>query len=180
MVVESYLCRILDDYLGRVVSELGEDAELLVNSSSGGLINHSQYRAVDSLLSGPAAGVVGASIISKSCGFPNSINLDMGGTSTDVSRCSGGYSYQPSHQVGLAEVCNLALKIETVAAGEDPFVGLKMDFYEWAKSSGVLPWSCLLWIGWSSMLNRYKSSSRAIGSYPFLDSNCSSKMRKID
>lgn len=116
-VVESYLCRILEDYLDRVESELGEDGELLVNSSSGGLINRSQYRAVDSLLSGPAAGVVGASIIAKSCGFLNSINLDMGGTSTDVSRCSGGYSYQPFHQVGLAEVCNLALKIETVAAG---------------------------------------------------------------
>ena len=116
-VVESYLSRILEDYLGRVESELGEDGQLLVNSSSGGLNNCSQYRAVDSLLSGPAAGVVGASIISKSCGFPNSINLDMGGTSTDVSRFSGGYSYQPVHQVGLAEVSNLALKIETVAAG---------------------------------------------------------------
>ena len=138
--MESYLCRILDDYLDRVVSELGEDAELLVNSSSGGLINHSQYRAVDSLLSGPAAGVVGASIISKSCGFSNSINLDMGGTSTDVSRCSGGYSYQTSHQVGLAEVCNLALKIETVAAGGGSICWIEDGLLRVGpKSSGSYP-----------------------------------------
>ena len=56
---------ILDKYLNRVESGLGENGELLVNSSSGGLINRSQYRAVDSLLSGPAGGVVGASSISK-------------------------------------------------------------------------------------------------------------------
>ena len=108
---------ILDKYLNRVESGLGENGELLVNSSSGGLINRSQYRAVDSLLSGPAGGVVGASSILKRCGFARSINLDMGGTSADVSRFSGFFDYQMSHRVGEAEISNIALKLETVAAG---------------------------------------------------------------
>lgn len=116
-VVEAYLAEILEAYLDRVQGEIGEDGELLISTSSGGLINRSQYRAIDSLLSGPAAGVVGASTIAESLGFAASINLDMGGTSTDVSRYSGHFSYQPSHRIGDAKVSGLAMKLETVAAG---------------------------------------------------------------
>lgn len=116
-VVEAYLFRVLDEYLDRVEGELGQGGKLLVNTSAGGLIDRAQYRAIDSLLSGPAGGLVGASVIAKSCGHSHSINLDMGGTSTDVSRCSGSYTYQSAHQVGDAQVSNLAMKLETVAAG---------------------------------------------------------------
>ena len=116
-VVEAYLYIILYEYLNRVESELGTNGTLLVNTSAGGLIDRAQYRAIDSLLSGPAAGVVGASSIAKSCGQRDSINLDMGGTSTDVSRCSGTFAYQANHRVGDAHVTNLAMKLETVAAG---------------------------------------------------------------
>jgi 5-oxoprolinase (ATP-hydrolysing) len=86
-------------------------------SSAGGLQKRSKYRAIDSLLSGPAAGVVGAGSIAKSAGLEDFINLDMGGTSTDVSRYSGNYGYQSPHQVGDARIASTALKIETVAAG---------------------------------------------------------------
>ena len=41
----------------------------------------------------------------------------MGGTSSDVSRYSGSFAYQSSHSVGDARVANIALRIETVAAG---------------------------------------------------------------
>ena len=85
--------------------------------SSGGLQKRKNYRAIDSLLSGPAAGVVGAGAVSRSAGINNFINLDMGGTSTDVSRYSGSYSYQSPHQVGDARISSVSLKIETVAAG---------------------------------------------------------------
>ena len=45
------------------------------------------------------------------------INLDMGGTSTDVSRFSSNYSYRSIFQVGEAKLTGISLNIETVAAG---------------------------------------------------------------
>ena len=61
---------------------------MLVSSSSGGLCKRSEYRAIDSLLSGPTGGVVGAAAVARSAGLQKFINLDMGGTSSDVSRYS--------------------------------------------------------------------------------------------
>ena len=116
-VVEAYLSDVLNTYLDAVESGLGEGAELLVSSSSGGLCKRSEYRAIDSLLSGPAGGVVGAAAVARSAGLEKFINLDMGGTSSDVSRYSGSFAYQSSHSVGDARVANIALRIETVAAG---------------------------------------------------------------
>ena len=115
--VEAYLSDTLDKYLDNVNSSLTTVSKLWVMSSAGGLIQRKYYRAIDSLLSGPAGGVVGAGVIARSVGIENFINLDMGGTSTDVSRYSGNYSYQSSHQVGDARISSIALKIETVAAG---------------------------------------------------------------
>ena len=116
-VVEAYLSFVLSGYLDAVENGLGEGGKLLVCSSSGGLSRRADYRAIDSLLSGPAGGVVGASAVARSAGLNNFINLDMGGTSSDVSRYSGSFAYQSSHQVGDARVDNVAMRIETVAAG---------------------------------------------------------------
>jgi 5-oxoprolinase (ATP-hydrolysing) len=116
-VVEAYLSDVLDHYLDQVQDALGQPDSLRVMSSAGGLQKRSKYRAIDSLLSGPAAGVVGAGSIAKSAGFQDFINLDMGGTSTDVSRYSRHYGYQSPHQVGDARIASTSLKIETVAAG---------------------------------------------------------------
>ena len=116
-VVEAYLSEVLNSYLDAVENGLGQGSEVLVCSSSGGLSHRSDYRAIDSLLSGPAGGVVGASAVARSAGLENFINLDMGGTSSDVSRYSGSFAYQSRHQVGDARVDNVAMRIETVAAG---------------------------------------------------------------
>ena len=116
-VVEAYLSFVLSGYLDAVEKGLGQGGKLLVCSSSGGLSRRADYRAIDSLLSGPAGGVVGASAVARSAGLNNFINLDMGGTSSDVSRYSGSFAYQSSHQVGDARVDNVAMRIETVAAG---------------------------------------------------------------
>ncbi len=116
-VVEAYLSEVLNNYLDAVERGLGEGVELLVSSSSGGLSKRAEYRAIDSLLSGPAGGVVGAAAVARSAGLSKFINLDMGGTSSDVSRCSESFAYQSSHVVGDAKVANVALRIETVAAG---------------------------------------------------------------
>jgi 5-oxoprolinase (ATP-hydrolysing) len=116
-VVEAYLSDILDEYLNQVERSLGQGGQLWVMGSSGGLQKRYNYRAIDSLLSGPAAGVVGAGAIAQAVGVNQFINLDMGGTSTDVSRYSDSYDYHSPHQVGEARISSVSLKIETVAAG---------------------------------------------------------------
>ncbi|MBT5716249.1 MAG: 5-oxoprolinase [Opitutae bacterium] len=116
-VLEGYLYPILQQYIGNIVSGLGELGELLIMKSSGGLLNRNHYRAIDSLLSGPAGGVVGACAVAKRAGLNHFINLDMGGTSTDVSRFSGSFSYQSIQNVGDAKLVGVSMEIETVAAG---------------------------------------------------------------
>ena len=116
-VLEGYLYPILEKYLEDIISGLGELGELLIMNSSGGLFNRKHYRAIDSLLSGPAGGVVGACTVAKRAGLSQFINLDMGGTSTDVSRFSGSYSYQSIQHVGEAKLSGVSMEIETVAAG---------------------------------------------------------------
>ena len=116
-VLEGYLNPVLKEYLSHIREGLGANSQLLIMNSAGGLIGREQYRAIDSLVSGPAAGVVGASAVAKRAGVTQTINLDMGGTSTDVSRYSDCLSYQTSLEVGEAKLAGLALNIETVAAG---------------------------------------------------------------
>ena len=53
--------------------------------SSGGLIAAHRFQGKDSILSGPAGGIVGMARTAKAAGFDQVIGFDMGGTSTDVS-----------------------------------------------------------------------------------------------
>jgi 5-oxoprolinase (ATP-hydrolysing) len=90
---------------------------LLVMNSAGGLQTASAFHPKDSLLSGPAGGVVGAASIGQKAGFSNLISFDMGGTSTDVARYGGNFDYCFKLEVGNAHINSPALNIETVAAG---------------------------------------------------------------
>lgn len=118
-VVDAYLSPVVARYLERVGEALPEKARrrLRVMTSAGGLVGADRYRAKDSLLSGPAGGVVGAARIAGELGFRRMIAFDMGGTSTDVSRFDGELPYRYRQRVGDAEVAAPALAIETVAAG---------------------------------------------------------------
>jgi 5-oxoprolinase (ATP-hydrolysing) len=116
--VDAYLGPVISDYLHTVERGLGADtSDLHVMTSAGGLVGADAYRSMDSLLSGPAGGVVGAALTGHRCGRDRVIAFDMGGTSTDVSRFDGDFEYVFSHQVGPVELAVPALAIETVAAG---------------------------------------------------------------
>jgi 5-oxoprolinase (ATP-hydrolysing) len=115
---DAYLGPVIAGYLGAVKEGLGSDAESLhVMTSAGGLVDTENFRAMDSLLSGPAGGVVGAAMSGQSAGTSKVIAFDMGGTSTDVSRFDGDFEYVFDHRVGPVELAAPALAIETVAAG---------------------------------------------------------------
>ena len=116
-VVDAYLAPIIGRYLDAVESELGRAGRLQVMTSAGGLARRARFRAKDSLLSGPAGGVVGAAHCGRALGYERLVAFDMGGTSTDVSRIDGDFEYVFEHRVGGATVSAPALAIETVAAG---------------------------------------------------------------
>lgn len=115
-VVDAYLAPIMEAYLDSVQAGLPEKA-LRIMTSAGGLVSRRKYRPKDSLLSGPAGGVVGAAYVGRQAGYDRSIAFDMGGTSTDVSRFDGRFDYQFEQEIGGAHVFAPALRIETVAAG---------------------------------------------------------------
>ncbi len=115
-LVDAYLTPVLKNYLNRIAGEFGE-AGLSVMTSAGGLVPQSQFRAKDSLFSGPAGGLVGAVAIGEQAGVSQLIGFDMGGTSTDVARYNRELTYQFETRVGDARIMAPSLKIETVAAG---------------------------------------------------------------
>ncbi len=115
-VVNAYLSVAIETYLQDVQERLSE-GRLHVLTSSGGLVRAQDYQPKDSLLSGPAGGVVGAAAVALASGFERSIALDMGGTSTDVSRYDREYDYAFETTVGDIQLLAPSLAIETVAAG---------------------------------------------------------------
>jgi N-methylhydantoinase A len=88
--------------------------------SSGGVATISEAAAhpAFALLSGPAAGAVGAAIAAASAGIENAISLDMGGTSTDVALIRDGRAERTSERdVGGFPVRLPSVDLQTVGAG---------------------------------------------------------------
>ena len=115
-VIDAYLTPLMQEYLDGVIQHI-KNGKLHVMTSAGGLISSNAYKAKDSLLSGPAGGVIGAAFCGQQAGYNKIIGFDMGGTSTDVCRYENKYSYKFEHQIGNARVVTPVLDIETVAAG---------------------------------------------------------------
>ncbi len=115
-VVNAYLAPIINHYIGNITRQLPDDS-LRVMTSAGSLVHSSFFQPKDSLLSGPAGGIVGAATIGKQSGYTRLLTFDMGGTSTDVARFDEEYEYKFDVTIGAATVFSPALNIETVAAG---------------------------------------------------------------
>ena len=85
--------------------------------SHGGLASARSFRGKDSILSGPAGGIVGMARTAQAAGFGRVIGFDMGGTSTDVSHFAGEFERQYETQVAGVRMRAPMLAIHTVAAG---------------------------------------------------------------
>ena len=88
-MVDAYLNPVLQHYIERLRAALGHGSQLRLLTSAGGLAAAECFSGKDSILSGPAGGVVGYSTVARRAGFERAIGFDMGGTSTDVSRFDG-------------------------------------------------------------------------------------------
>ena len=116
-VVDAYLNPVLQDYVQRIHTALGQGSQLRLLSSAGGLIAADSFSGKDSILSGPAGGVVGFASAAKTIGETKAIGFDMGGTSTDVSRFDGSYERQFETEKAGVRIVAPMMAIETVAAG---------------------------------------------------------------
>jgi 5-oxoprolinase (ATP-hydrolysing) len=119
-VVDAYLSPILRRYIDQVAAEL-QDVRLMFMQSNGGLTDARRFQGKDSILSGPAGGIVGAVRTSLAAGFDKIIGFDMGGTSTDVSHFAGSQlaDLERTFETQVAGVRMRApmMSIHTVAAG---------------------------------------------------------------
>jgi 5-oxoprolinase (ATP-hydrolysing) len=120
-VVDAYLSPILRRYVDGVAAALagiGADAtKLEFMKSDGGLTDARLFQGKDSILSGPAGGIVGAVKTSINAGFTKIIGFDMGGTSTDVSHFNGEYERTLETEVAGVRLRAPMMSIHTIAAG---------------------------------------------------------------
>ncbi len=115
-VVDAYVSPILRRYVAQVASEL-PGVRLMFMQSNGGLTDARRFAGKDSILSGPAGGVVGAVRASLAAGFEKIIGFDMGGTSTDVSHYAGELERAFETLVAGVRMRAPMMSIHTVAAG---------------------------------------------------------------
>jgi 5-oxoprolinase (ATP-hydrolysing) len=115
-LVDAYLSPILARYVDQVASELGP-VRVQFMQSNGGLTDARLFRGKDSILSGPAGGIVGMARTAEAAGFGQVIGFDMGGTSTDVSHYAGELERRYETQIAGVRMRAPMLSIHTVAAG---------------------------------------------------------------
>ena len=119
---DAYLGAVVERYLGALGGAAAAAGlpKPLVMRSSGGLAALAEAAAHPALavLSGPAAGVVGAALVARRAGIENAISFDMGGTSTDVCLIAGGRAERTSERVVAGVPLRLpTLDVHTVGAG---------------------------------------------------------------
>ena len=114
-VVDAYLKPLLEEYVGGIKKEIGK-VDFLIMQSHGGLAEAEHFEGRNSILSGPAGGVIGAVKTAKNRGFNKIICFDMGGTSTDVAHYNGNYEYRSQSKIEH-HINSNSMDIHTVAAG---------------------------------------------------------------
>jgi N-methylhydantoinase A len=133
--IDAYLGPVVSRYL-RALAKHCVAAGLpvpLVMRSSGGVVELDEAAAHPALalVSGPAAGAVGAARVASAAGFENAISFDMGGTSTDVGLIAGGeVAHASQRDVGGFPVRLPSVDLHTVGAGGGSIV--------WRDAGGAL------------------------------------------
>ena len=124
--INAYVAPVMERYLRRLertISDEGLKSELYIMQSNGGTmgVETAIERPVHTIMSGPAAGVIGAAAIARQAGESNAISIDMGGTSFDVSLCYEGEVRQTQE----SEIERLPIRVpmvdvHTLGAGAAP------------------------------------------------------------
>ncbi len=120
--LNAYVMPAVATYVRRIEDRLkagGIAAPLLLMKSSGGVIRGegAARQPVQTALSGPAAGVVGARALGLRAGHPKLITLDVGGTSADISLIDGEPRLTSEGKVGDWPLSLPMIDIHTIGAG---------------------------------------------------------------
>jgi N-methylhydantoinase A len=132
-VVDAYVKPVVTPYLARLAELAPAGTRVRVMQSSGGAMSAAEAaaRPVRTLLSGPAAGVIGAQAVARAAGVGDVITFDMGGTSTDVALIAGGEVASTDEAEVAGCVLQLPmLAVHTVGAGGGSIV--------WRDGGGAL------------------------------------------
>ena len=118
-VADAYVTPVIDAYLGRLTERAHEQGlpAPRVMQSNGGIADAATVRehAVTTLLSGPAAGVVGAASVA---GEDQLVTFDMGGTSADVGLVTDGTAARTTDATIAERPVGVPMvDVETVGAG---------------------------------------------------------------
>ncbi len=125
---------ILDRYLQRLSEELkrrGFANDLLVMQGNGGTVSAAiaAETAANTVMSGPASGVIASAYTSVAAGFANAITYDMGGTSTDVGLIMDGVPQVSSElEIEYAMPVHVPMvDVHTIGAGGGSIASLGED-----------------------------------------------------
>lgn len=135
-ILNAYLAPIVErslDELDRTLQQHGFNSDIVLTKSDGGGMSAAKARTspINTLLSGPAGGVIGGLYIAETTGFRNLITADVGGTSFDVGVIKNGQA--TANQELLAAgfpVLIPNLDIRTIGAGGGSIA--------WIDSAGAL------------------------------------------
>ena len=121
--LNAYVAPRMRRYLGNLrdrLSAADHTGDIAIMTSSGGIVPAVRIEDLPalSMLSGPAAGVIGAAHIGQQAGRDNLITYDMGGTSTDVCMIHGGaWRMTNAGRVGAFPLALQQIDINSVGAG---------------------------------------------------------------
>lgn len=119
-LADAYLTPVLTQHISAIdkgLDDFAGPAKLEFMQSHGGLTAANKFRGCNSVLSGPAGGVVGMSAVAADAGFERVIGFDMGGTSTDVALYAGQFERTNESVLAGVRIATPMLHIHTIAAG---------------------------------------------------------------
>jgi N-methylhydantoinase A len=121
-VINAFIGDRMTEYYSHLaghVQALGMPASVLTTKSNGGIMTAESAKdaPVETLLSGPASGVVGALYIGKVSGHDRLIAFDMGGTSSDVAVIDGDVMYSTESSVASMPIVMPAVDVSSIGAG---------------------------------------------------------------
>jgi N-methylhydantoinase A len=133
--IDAYLGPVVSGYLealGRAAAAAGLPEPLVMRSSGGvATLGEAAAHPAVAVVSGPAAGVVGAARAAGAAGVEDAISLDMGGTSTDVCLIRAGeVGRSAEREVGGLPLRLPTVDLQTVGAGGGSIV--------WRDSGGAV------------------------------------------
>ncbi len=121
--LNAYIQPLMSGYLERLetrVAAQGVAAPIYITANNGGTlsIGTARERPIETVLSGPASGVVASTRVGSDAGRAQLLTFDMGGTSTDISLCQAGVpEFTASTEVGDFPLMMPVVNVSAIGAG---------------------------------------------------------------